>query len=204
MARVTGLNEVLRKLKDFGAKGEQMAKAVVSATANDIRNEAIRNAPANYGRLRQSITVVVLDDGYRNDIQVGVPYGAYVEWGTGTYVSVPAELQSLAITFKGKGKSGGKSGDFEDSDFFKAILDWVRKKGIAYGATFSVKTRRRTGNKNANAEADKQAAYVIAMSILKKGIKPQPYLYPAYLRYKGDFQKRLEAGVDRLVREANG
>lgn len=203
MARVTGLNDVLSQLRSFGDKGKQMAGAVVSAVVNDMRNDAVRNAPANYGKLRQSIVVVLSEEGLKGEVQVGAPYGGFVEWGTGVYVKVPQELQSLAITFKGTGKKSGSSGDFEDSDFFRSILDWVRKKGIAYGASFSVKTRRRTGNRTANDDADKKAAFVIAMSILKKGIKPQPYLYPAYVKHKANFEDRLRAGLNKLVADQN-
>lgn len=203
MAKIKGLNEIKKALRELGTKGQEMANGVVRQTAIDIRTEAVKNAPANYGKLRQSIVDVYEDGGSKGRIEVGAPYGAYVEFGTRTYVKVPSELASMAMQFKGKGGRGGGSGDFEDSDIFKAILDWVRRKGISYGSTFSVKTRKRTGNKSQNEINDKQAAYMIAISILRKGIRPQPYLWPAYIKYRDEFVKRLEAGLIKVVKDVS-
>ena len=67
------------------------------------------------------------------------------------------------------------------------ITEWVRRKGLGTGfagpigvtGTYSVKSRRRTGSKDVQAQQNKQAAYAIALKILREGIPAQPYLYPA-------------------------
>jgi hypothetical protein len=59
-------------------------------------------APANFGKLGQSInSFKVTETSYK--VVAGAPYAAYVEFGTGGLVSVPAELKDIAITWKGKG-----------------------------------------------------------------------------------------------------
>lgn len=64
------------------------------------------------GTLGQGISVKDLSDG-RNKIAAEIvsnaEYSAYIEWGTITKVSVPAELGEYAMMFKGKGirKNGG-------------------------------------------------------------------------------------------------
>ncbi|PTX14456.1 HK97 gp10 family phage protein [Pontibacter mucosus] len=196
MAKVTGVSSVVRGLATFGQKGKEAAARVVQATAMDVRNEAISNAPVYMGKLRQSIINKVDASGLRVSTEVGVFYGAFVEFGTGMYVEVPAEMQAEAMKFK------GMKGQGTWADLIEDLIDWVRQKGIT--GTYSVKTRRRTGNKRANDRQDAEVAYLIAMSIIRKGRKPQPYLYPAYVKYRAELRPRLRIALERLVKETNG
>jgi HK97 gp10 family phage protein len=169
--KVTGADRIQRALAKFGQRGAEITADVIQATAMQVNTEAKQQAPANYGKLRQSIINNVSDHGLRVAIEVGVKYGAFVEFGTGVYVQVPAELQQEALKFKGM-----KTGSF--SDFLKTIEDWCKRKGIS-----------------------EDAAYPIAMSILKKGVKPQPYLYPAYVKYRKEIKPRLEKALNRLINQ---
>jgi hypothetical protein len=90
-------------------------------------------------------------------------YSAYVEFGTGGKVKVPNEWQELAIQAKGK---TGKSFD----DFLDNIKDWCRLKRI-----------------------DEKFAYPIAVSILKNGIEPRPFMFPAFQKLKKNFKKEINA-----------
>ena len=60
----------------------------------------------------------------------------------------------------------------------KALVLWVKRKGIT--GTYSIKTQRRTGSRKVQSKENDSAAYAIALSILRKGLRPQPYLIPAY------------------------
>jgi hypothetical protein len=60
----------------------------------------------------------------------------------------------------------------------KALVLWVKRKGLV--GTYSIKTQKRTGNRKVQSKETDAAAYAIALSILRKGIRPQPYLIPAY------------------------
>jgi hypothetical protein len=51
---------------------------------------------------------------------------------------------------------------------------WVKRKGIG------------------NGKNDKGVAYVIARSILQKGLRPQPFLIPAYEQEKPKLIQRLK------------
>lgn len=93
---------------------------------------------------------------------VGTAYGAIQEFGTGDYMDIPSELEQDALVFKGY-----KSGNFDE--FLEEIKEWCSRKGI-----------------------DEGAAYPIAVKILNKGLRPQPFFYPAYRKYK-----------DALIAEAN-
>lgn len=159
---------LIRKLKGVGERGSQMAKAVVQSQADLMVVNAKRMAPADLGALRQSIGKESINDGYIAAIFVNAPYAAYVEFGTGTYVDVPAELADIASQYKGKGDGG-----FEQ--FKQSIKDWMSRKGI-----------------------DPKYAYVIMMQILHDGIRPQPFFYPAFQTLRSDLPKKLKLAFDRL------
>jgi hypothetical protein len=115
-----------------------------------------------------------------------------VEFGTGKYAAeyvptLPTTWQDFAAKYKGQ--SGG--GDF--FSFVMAILDWIEKKGIKpTTATYSIKSKRRTGNKAQKQEQDYQMAAAIAYNILHNGIHPHPFLYPAYEKQRPLIIKDIE------------
>jgi HK97 gp10 family phage protein len=170
---ITGLKETIDKLRAFGPEAKVLVKAIAQSTADLIVLEAKKNAPKDTGKLAQSIGKESKNGGATVVVFVGMTHGVFVEFGTGTYVSVPAELKDEALQFK-----GFKNGNFDE--FLLNITEWCKRKGI-----------------------EETAAYPIAMSILKKGIKPQPYFYPAYLKGKASIQPKLEAAVRRLERNFN-
>lgn len=174
-SRVTGLDKVLKQLDSFGKEGNQMAIAIVQSTADNVVADAKRNAPGNLGKLKQSIHKVKEAKGFIARVVVGVGYAIYVEVGTGTYVRVPPELQDIAIQYKGQSK-----GTFEE--FLQAIKDWIKQKGIG--------------------DPDK-LGYIIAMSILRKGIRPQPFLYPAYVAGRKKLLVTMRTGLNQLVKKYN-
>lgn len=150
-------------------------------------NDAKRLAPVDEGFLRNSITYV---PGPLNvEVVVAADYAAYVEFGTkgfaARYVStLPADWQTFAAKFRGPG-----GGSFDE--FVMRLTRWVIKKKI--GATYNVKTRKRdkVGKQSAKttAEAD---AYGIALYIMRHGIKPHPFLYPAVEKNRIELIKRLK------------
>ena len=103
-------------------------------------------------------------------VTVNEMYGPYMEFGTGTKVNVPTEFQNMAATFKGP---TGKS----FADGLEAIKIWCRAKGI-----------------------DEKAAYPIFAKILGAGVNPQPFLYPAWIKGKSDYEKNLKQLLKNLKR----
>ena len=101
-------------------------------------------------------------------VTVNEMYGAYMEFGTGAKVNAPSEFADMAKSFQG---STGKS--FKDG--LEAIKVWCRAKGI-----------------------DEKAAYPIFAKILGAGVSPQPFLYPAWVKGKNDYQKNLEKLLKKL------
>ncbi len=61
------------------------------------------------------------------------------------------------------------------------ITEWVIRKKI--GATYNTKTKRRDRVGKQSAKTTSQAdAYAIALHIVRNGIRPHPFLYPAVMK----------------------
>ena len=72
----------------------------------------------------------------------------------------------------------------------EALTLWVKRKGLA--GTYSVKSGRRLGGKSTQLSQDEKLARFLAIKILKNGIRPQPYLIPAYEAEKPKLIERLK------------
>ena len=164
---IGNLTEVLKKLDTLDAKVQQGVKDEVNASALNIQSGAKRLAPVNFGQLRNSIYLKEqnVEKGYIFTVGAKASYAPYVEFGTGGKVSIPAGFEELASGFKGK-----KAGTFKD--MVQALTLWVRRKGI--------------GGSN-----DKATAYAIAISILRKGMRPQPFLIPSFQTEKPKMIKNI-------------
>lgn len=102
MANVKNINSVIAELRKYGKEAEQLIDAITEQSARKIEKNAKQYAPANFGKLGQSINA--FKEGKSNwIIRANAPYAAYVEFGTGGLVNVPTELKDIAITWKGKG-----------------------------------------------------------------------------------------------------
>lgn len=150
--------------------------------ALNMATKAKRNTPVDEGTLRNAISADITKP-LEKHIAANTPYAAFIEFGTGKFAAaevakLPNDWQAYAAQFKGQ--KGGGSFD----EMVRRIAEWIGRKSIygdtALHGTFSVKTKKRTGNKVKNQDADLALAYVIARSILINGIHAQPYMFPAY------------------------
>jgi len=162
---LSGMKELEGKLNKLTTALKEDVDNEINASARKIENQAKRLAPVNLGQLRGSIFSEKIAN-LTYSIEAKASYAPYVEFGTGPQVSVPADFTSYAQQFKGK--SGGKF-----KDMVEALTLWVKRKGIG------------------NGKNDKGLAYVIALSILRKGMRPQPFLIPAYEMEKPKLIQRL-------------
>ncbi|ROI02940.1 HK97 gp10 family phage protein [Chryseobacterium sp. G0240] len=108
--RVNGLRETLAKLNDFGEQGKNRIKQVTAVNGQEIAAKAARNLSSysdvdETGTIAQSINAKLEDNGFKSVISVNqVPIGAYIEFGTGTYVEVADEWKDIAWQFYVNGK----------------------------------------------------------------------------------------------------
>lgn len=158
---IRGVREVISELQNFGKDIEKKINLEIEAIAIQVEADAKKLAPKNFGKLAQSISHSKVKDLVWK-VTVNEVYGAFLEFGTGTKVVVPAEFADMAKTFK-----GNKQGTYKQG--LESIKVWCRSRGI-----------------------DEKFAFVIFAKILGAGISPQPYLYPAYKRGEKDLLKNLE------------
>jgi HK97 gp10 family phage protein len=195
--QIKGVDELLNKLDISPIKKE--IKVELKAFGQEVERDAKQLAPVDEGYLKSRIYHKATNEAGGIVMEVGctADYAAYVEFGTrkfaASYVStLPPDWQSYAATFKGSG-----TGDY--FEFLNAILDWVLRKGIAN--RYSVKTKKaikiKLGGKGKKSLSDQdrlqQTAYAIALSIIRNGIKPHPFLYPAFEKNRILLIQRLEA-----------
>jgi HK97 gp10 family phage protein len=166
--RPEGFEKLYAKFKSVNEAAQQDIKNEFNASALKIQSTAKRLAPVNFGQLRNSI--VVSSEGTASNfiftVSATASYSPYVEFGTGGKVSVPADYAEYAAKFKGK-----KGGSFKE--MVDALILWVQRKGIG-------------------GKSDKSTAFVIARSILRKGLRPQPFLIPAFEQEKSKLLKRIK------------
>ena len=172
---VKGLDAAVKRVSDELKRLENGLQAEMENWGTEVATVAKRLAPVDENHLRGSIEAKKLP--LNVSVTVGVDYAAYLEFGTrkfaASYVAgLPSDWQAFAAQYKGKSTGG----TFDE--FVMRLVRWVHRKGIT--GTYSVKTQKRTGNAVNIANEDKSVAYMIALKILREGIKPHPYLYPAY------------------------
>jgi len=170
---IKGMSEALSKFDKYGKKVQAEIKDEVGASALKIYSDAKRLAPVNLGTLRNTIfidSVSPAANKFMFTIGAKAKYAPYIEFGTGGKVSIPAGYQSYASQFKTK-----TGGTFKE--MVNALMMWVEKKGIASG------------------KQTKSVAYMIALSILRKGLRPQPFLIPAFETERPKLKLRIEKSI---------
>jgi len=104
--RIDGLKDAIRDLKEWEQDKIRRTAMQVERSAINIERDAKNAAPVDMGILRSSIakTVTASDKGRVVSAEVGtsVEYAPFVEFGTGSGVSVPDGQQEYAMQFKGK------------------------------------------------------------------------------------------------------
>ena len=171
MATKINISRLLSQISDFGHDANRSAVSVTNETTQSMVTQAqlrvTSNNSVDNGQLRLSIGKTTARVGYnRSFFFSNAPYAAFVEFGTGARVSIPKGFEQMAAEFRGK-----KGGNFDS--FLDAIRGWCQTHGI-----------------------DPKLAYIIAVSILRKGLKPKPFFIPSYLegiqQYPKDLRKVLE------------
>lgn len=107
-AELKGLQELLKKFKTLDKEIVKNVDDLIEGSAQEIELDAKVAAPVNKGQgggnLRLGIKAEPIQGeklGYR--VVAKEKYSAFMEFGTGGKVKVPAELKDIAIQFKGKG-----------------------------------------------------------------------------------------------------
>lgn len=163
---IKGLDSLTKKLQNLSEDLQTEVDAEMSASATTIAHNAANRAPVDEGRLRGAIKDDV-STRFRKTVSVNLDYAPFIEFGTKKKVSVPNGLEAYAAQFKKKLGKGGFN------EMVKSLEGWLKRHG--------------QGGKGL-----KNRARMLALKILRNGIKPQPYLFPAYFDEQPKLMKRLE------------
>ena len=167
--KIKNIDKVFENIKSYPEDLKKVVNNEFKAFGNNVVSDAKKLAPTNLGILKNSIRSAQTD--LKVSISVNVDYAAYLEFGTKSfaqsYVStLPPDWQTFAAEYKGS--SGGSF-----KEFVMRIVKWCKDKGI-----------------------EEKAAYPIALKILRTGIKPHPYLFPAFEKNKIELIKNLKAQLN--------
>lgn len=185
---VTGVQKLIADLQAISVEGERMANAVVGVIAGKITAAQKSAAPADLGTIRNNLGNIQLSPALY-EIFSNAPESPYQEFGTGPQVNIPAQWAEAAAEFQGTGKGSW-------ADFILTLTDWVKRHGLT--GVYSVKTHKRN-NSLSHTDADQQAAWAIARSILKRGLAPQPFFYYNVEDGFAQLEPMLQKAYDELM-----
>lgn len=153
----------------------QQGQRMADAIVNSVADEMVLEAKQNApADLGQTRQQIGKESlgGGQVSVFSNATHSGYVEFGTGPQVSIPVAFNELAQRVRQR-----KGGNFEE--FVLSLTGWVRRKGMP-----------------------ENAAYPIARAILRRGLKPRPFFYPAYVTARRKLPQRLSTGLQRLTRNA--
>lgn len=160
---LTGWKEFEKKALDMTKLLPKEMNIAARTAAQTWEQLADRDAPIDFGGLRQGISSHKISDG-NWEVVSSKNYSAFMEWGTKSHVSVPADLTDYAMQFKGTG-----TGDY--FEFLNNILDWVKRHGLARI------TNSYTGKSRTSKNDLILVAQTIAFFIMKYGVRPHPFFF---------------------------
>ena len=169
-----GGDKLLKKFQQMGDDAEEVFKEVVDDTAVYMHGKAVGYIGENVQTGTGHLKQSMFVDLTGADFAIvgnRAEYAGYVEFGTGKRVRVPPEFAPIASKIQSRPTKSFKEG-------LQAIKDWCKRLGI-----------------------DIKAAYPIFMSILKDGVRPRPFFYPAYLDAKRYMGKEAAAALKRLTKK---
>ena len=151
-AEFIGGDKLLKKFEELGDLSGEVFEELLVETAQHTRAKAVEyiGQNVNIGTGHLQQSMYVNQGDDWAEVGNHAEYSGYVEFGTGKKVSVPQEFQTIANKIRSRPTKSFSEG-------LQAIRDWCNRLGI-----------------------DVKAAYPIFMSILRDGVRPKPFLYPAY------------------------
>jgi hypothetical protein len=178
-ARVNGAEELKGWARAMPGEFQERTRKLVTVYALLIEGEARQRVAVRQGNLKSTIHTEFDFSGHRSRATIGtdVFYGPYLEYGTGLwgpkhakYVILPKNKKALA--------------------FFSAAAT-----ELGTGRALYRSASRRGGLVKSRA----RAARVVVRKVIHPGIRPRPFLVPAFERYLPAFQRDLGAIIEHLA-----
>lgn len=178
--RIEGLGSLQAQLRGLGGEMKKEIGLELEAAAYEMHGIATQlitsNGAIDQGFLKASLQVIRDRATGKVYFENTAFYSPMVEFGTKSRVQVPVEWAEYALQFRGI-----KNGNLDQ--FKRSIEDWIRRKGIV-----------------PQSGTVKSLASHIVMLILKNGLKPRPFMYPAYRRIADGLPGRIQRVVDDVLK----
>ena len=169
-----GGDALKKKLDEVaGEKSAKVFKSLVDDTAFFIHEQAVNHIKKNVKQGTGHLIKSMRVDTSGIDFAIvrnDAEYAPYVEFGTAKRVIVPQEFSGIASQIRSRPTKSFKEG-------LQAIKDWCKRLGIP-----------------------ERSAYPIFMSILRTGVRPRPFLYPAYKMGVRYILKETKKVISKLVK----
>jgi hypothetical protein len=175
--RLDGVQTALNRLAKAGGDIAEEVDMELADGANMIRTAAVKNVKSNINNTTARLASGMYAEPVgplRYEVGNIVYYAPYIEFGTGGKVSVPEPLRDVANEIRKRNTRGG----FEQ--MVGSIFEWGVRKGYL----------------SKNDPKARQTARWWAIRILKNGISPQPFLYPAFVASRKKIVDRIRAVVN--------
>lgn len=170
---IKGLDHLIKKVKNLSYVIKDEVDAECEAGAYEMNAEASANISrdglVDNGELLASQQVISDRPNHKYTVQNVAFYAPFQEFGTGARFSANSEWQAIAAQFKGM-----QNGNFDV--FLQKIKEWCNRKGI-----------------------DEEEAYVICRKILENGLRPRPFLQPAFYYVSPLIVKRIKAVIKQAL-----
>jgi HK97 gp10 family phage protein len=174
-ASFIGIDQFKSRIESAKKEIKDEVDAEVMAAAMEFAGLAKRDLnsqPGYRGVLKNSIQIEKQGDmAYR--VYTDVFYAPFIEFGTKSKFVAQTGFEEEAAQFRGLRGSGAVK-------LIDAITEWVRVKGIATGKEIN------------------RVSFLIARSIYKNGISPQPFFYKHVAPVRENLNKRLKAIFDGI------
>jgi len=181
--KVDGITEVLNKLSKLPAEVQGEVKAILRRGADIWVRNAIAESPVDIGALKRGINHKDISAGSTIGFAVSSnsEYSSYMEFGTKKRFKAISGIDSSVFI------AGTKSGS--GKGFYNNILNWVKRKGFA-----AERTKSGRASKSVSSQvAQEQAAFAIYLSIMRHGVKPQPFFFKQIPIVKETIENGLQA-----------
>ncbi len=177
-ASFIGIDQFKSRIESAKKEIKDEVDAEVMAAAMEFAGLAKRDLnsqPGYRGVLKNSIQIEKQGDmAYR--VYTNVFYAPFIEFGTKSKFVAQTGFEEEAAQFRGLRGSGAVK-------LIDAITEWVRVKGIATGKEIN------------------RVSFLIARSIYKNGISPQPFFYKHVAPVRENLNKRLKARWTCIIKE---
>lgn len=186
--KIEGLAQIKAKIGKIPGNVKRETDGLLALAANDFVNRAQADAPQDERGLANAITQKKVGE-MNYEVVSAMPYSAYMEFGTKSRFQPIPGID--ASKYKGKGR-----GDYYD--FLNAILDWVKRKGIA--SRWSVKTRKPLKHTKADNERLIETAQAIANSIIRHGAHPHPFFFKQLPIAQAQVNKQMKEVIAKALK----